>query len=623
MPEQRVQLTVNGVVHELRVRPDALLLDVLRDDLRLTGTKQGCGEGECGACTVLVDGVAVNSCLYPAAKAAGTEVLTVEGLGSVTSLHPLQAAFLEHGAVQCGFCTPGMLLAAKALLDEDPDPSEESIRLGLSGNLCRCTGYSKIITAVQAAATTLRGAGDGAPALAAPSGAPAPRGAETDRAAAPSGAPPPPGAPRGGVGESIPRLEGVSKVLGTAMYADDLVFPGMLHAKVLRSPHAHALIRGIDTTRAETLPGVAAVVTAADIPGRNGFGILVKDQPFLAADKVRFMGEAVAAVAAVSVAVAEQACALIEVDYEPLPAVFDPEEAMAPEAPQLFEKGNISVHRRVERGQVDSVLAHAPVVVSEHFETQLVEHAYIEPEAGVAVPDPGGVTLHAVSQAVHYQRGDLAAMLALPVGRVRVVQTTVGGAFGGKIDISLHPFIALLAVKSGRPVKMVYTREESITVTTKRHPFRIDMTFAAGSDGLLQAGVARVVADTGAYASYGPAVLTRAAVTAFGPYHIPHVRVDAYGVHTNNPIAGAMRGFGVPQMAVAHEQLIDMVAERVGLSPVEIRRRNGFAPGRNLAPAGELPEGIGYLETLEKAVAPAGSGEKRGGARVSSGGDGA
>ncbi|MBU2602028.1 MAG: molybdopterin-dependent oxidoreductase [Actinobacteria bacterium] len=589
MNRQTAHLRVNGRVYELEVDSGATLLDTLREDLGLTGTKRGCSEGECGACTVLVDGVTVNSCLYPTMKASGHDILTVEGLGTMENLHPLQEAFLRGGAVQCGFCTPGMLLAAKALLDGNPNPTEDEIRLAISGNLCRCTGYAKIVSAVQDAARTMADGGS--------VGAHVPPLNVVEPVTVRG-----PAASAGGVGANVPRLEGKAKVLGAARFADDLSFPGMVHGKVLRSPHPHALIRKIDVSRAVALPGVAAVVTAADIPGRNAFGILIKDQPFLAADKVRFVGEAIAAVAAESGEIARRACSLIEVEYELLPAVFDPIEAMTPTAPQLFAKGNISAHRHIERGQVTAVLAQAAVVISETFQTQLVEHAYIEPEAGVAVPDTGGITAHVVSQCVHYHRSDLAAMLGWPVGRVRVVQTTVGGAFGGKIDLSLHPFIVLLAAKTGRPVKMVYTREESITATTKRHPFLIDMTFAADREGTLDAAMTRVIGDTGAYASYGPAVVTRAAATAFGPYHIPHVRVDTYAVHTNNPIAGAMRGFGVPQMATAHEQLMDMLAERVGLSPIEVRRRNGFAPGRALAPTGDIRDGLGYLETLERAA---------------------
>jgi CO/xanthine dehydrogenase Mo-binding subunit len=369
---------------------------------------------------------------------------------------------------------------------------------------------------------------------------------------------------------------------------------------------------GVDCSAALGLEGVAAVVTAADIPGRNLYGIIVKDQPFLAVDRVRYVGEAVAAVAADTVDIAEQALDLIRVDYEPLPAVFDPLEAMEPDAPVVLGTSNVRLWRKVRRGDTEQVFAAAPVVVEGTFRTQLVEHAYIEPEAGLAVPGEGELTLHCVSQGVHYNRGEIAAMLGWPVGRVRVVQTMVGGGFGGKIDLSVHPFIALLAVKTGRPVKLVYTREESMQASTKRHPFVIRMRFAADHEGRLLAGEAHIVGDTGAYASYGHAVMTRAAASAFGPYNVGAVKVDAYMVHTNNPIAGAMRGFGVPQMATAYEQLMDMLAEKVGLTPLEIRRRNGWRPGHATTATGqELSGGVAVLETLERAAA---------GSRLSDGG---
>ena len=304
---------------------------------------------------------------------------------------------------------------------------------------------------------------------------------------------------------------------------------------------------------------------------------------------------------------AERALGLIRVDYEPLPAVFDPLEAMEPGAPVVLGTSNVRLWRRVRRGDAERVFATAPVVVEGTFRTQLVEHAYIEPEAGVAVPGEKELTLYCVSQGVHYTRSEMAAMLGWPVSRVRVVQTVVGGGFGGKIDLSVHPFIALLAVKTGRPVKLVYTREESMQASTKRHPFLIRMRLAANREGRLLAGEANIVGDTGAYASYGHAVITRAAASAFGPYNMDAVKVDAYMVHTNNPIAGAMRGFGVPQMATAHEQLMDMLAERVGLTPLEIRRRNVWRRGDAITATGqELPGGVAVLDTVERAVTASG-----------------
>jgi CO/xanthine dehydrogenase Mo-binding subunit len=401
-------------------------------------------------------------------------------------------------------------------------------------------------------------------------------------------------------------VDGLPKVLGKAKFAADLAFPNMLHAKVLRSPHPHARILGIDTSKALALPGVAAVLTAKDVPGRNRYGILVKDQPVLAEEKVRFAGEAVAIVAAASERLAEEALSLIEVRYEELPVVSSPLEAMREDAPRVHEDGNILHWRKIRKGDVEEGFARAAVIVEDTFKTQLVEHAYLEPEAGVAVPETGRLTIYAVSQGVHYIRSEIAAILGWPLGRVRVVQAVTGGGFGGKIDLSVHPYIALLAAKTGRPVKLVYTREESMLASTKRHPFIMTYKIGATGEGKLIAAEVKIIGDTGAYASYGPAVLTRSAYCSLGPYAIPHVKVDAYAVYTNNPIAGAMRGFGAPQMAIAHESIIDLLAEKLGMSPVELRLKNAFTEGSE-TPAGQvLAAGVGIKETILQAAARAG-----------------
>jgi len=398
-------------------------------------------------------------------------------------------------------------------------------------------------------------------------------------------------------------LDAVPKVLGEARFGDDLYVPGMLHAKVLRSPHAHALIRSIDTTKAEALPGVWGVVTSANVPGRMTYGIIMKDQPYLAHGKVRFIGEAVAAVAAETPAIAGEALKLIDVDYEPLPPVFTVEEALADGAPLVHGKGNLLLKRSVRKGDPAAAFAEAAHVVEGTFRTPLIEHAYLEPEAGLAMLDEGGLLIHSVSQGVHYQRGEIAAMLSWPVNRVRLKQATVGGAFGGKIDLSVHPYISLLAVKTRRPVKLVYTRAESMLATPKRHPITVTMKLGADTSGRLIAGEARIAADSGAYASYSFAVVTRCAVSAFGPYSVQNATVDAFAAYTNNPIAGAMRGFGTPQLAFASEQLMDMLAAKAGLSPLEVRRLNGYQRGQSTTLTRQVigdPEG--FLETLEAAT---------------------
>ncbi|WP_207744645.1 molybdopterin cofactor-binding domain-containing protein [Desulfallas sp. Bu1-1] len=578
MNKTLLQINVNGQQHQIEIEPDMTLVDVLREKLGLTGTKKGCNSGECGACTVLLDGQPVASCVLPALKAQGKQIITVEGLGTAKELHPLQKAFLVHGAVQCGFCTPGMLMSAKALLDKNPSPTPEEIKMAISGNLCRCTGYKKIIDAVMAAAAELRGEKT----ITMPT-----VGEQV-------------------VGSSVPRVDGIPKVTGQAKFADDLSFPNMLYAKVLRSAHAHALIKNINTKRAKALPGVIAVLTADDVPGRNGYGIHIKDQPVLAKDKVRHYGDAVAVVAAETLKIAEQALELIEVDYEPLPGVFTVEDALKPGAPKIHPNGNLVLHRKVYKGDIEKGFQEADVIIEDTFKTPMVEHAYIEPEAGIGVYDGGKIIVYAVSQGVHYHRSEIAANLNYPVSKIRVVQTTTGGGFGGKIDNSVHILVALLALKTGRPVKLTYTRAESIIASTKRHPFTMRYKLGARKDGKLVAAEVEIYGDTGAYNSYGTAVLTRVATCALGPYEVPNVKIDTYTVYTNNPVSGAMRAFGAPQAAIAHEAIMDELAKKIGISPVEIRRINAFRKG-SATPTGQiLNDGVGILETIERAVEKSG-----------------
>jgi len=582
MAKETVFFELNGRPVQIEVDSDAILVDVLREDLRLTGTKRGCGNGECGACTVIIDGEPVASCIYPAVKVQGKKVVTIEGLGTAEKLHPLQKYFLRDGAVQCGFCTPGELLTAKALLDKNPNPAEEEILQAISGNLCRCTGYKKIAAAVKNAAAEIRG-----------------EEVENGKLTAWD-------ADSGAIGRSVPRKEGVAKVLGQAVFADDLQFPGMLYGMVLRSKYPHALIKGINTDRASALPGVEAVLTSKDIPGSNKMGILAKDEQALAGDRVRFIGEPVALVAARSKSLAREALKLIEVDYDPLPVVNSPLEAMAEGAVKVHPQGNVQHHRKIRSGNIEEAFRQAHLVVEDTFKTQLVEHAYLEPESGVALLEGDTMTIYAVSQGPHYQRNEVASVLGWPVNRVRIAQTTTGGGFGGKIDVSVHPYIALLALKTGKPVKMTYSRAESMAASTKRHPFIMKYKLGVDREGRLVAAEVEIIGDTGAYASFGPAVLTRSAVCALGPYYCPNVKIDAYAVYTNNPIAGAMRGFGSPQMSIAHEALMDLLAEKLGLSPVEIRRRNVFKDGSVTHTGQLLKAGVGMSRTLEEAARESG-----------------
>jgi len=573
-----LQINVNGKDYKIDINPDMTLVDFLRQELGLTGTKKGCNSGECGACTVLVDGEPVASCVLPALKVQGKTIITVEGLGQADALHPIQKAFLVKGAVQCGFCTPGMLLSAKALLDKNLNPTPQDIKMSISGNLCRCTGYRKIIDAVLAAAAEMRGEGE----IVMPT------------------------AEKNVVGSSVPRVDGIPKLTGQAKFANDLYFPNMLYAKVLRSAHAHALIKNIKTEQAKALPGVVAVLTAADVPGRNGYGIHIKDQPVLAKDKVRHYGDAVAVVAAESLEIAEKALELIEVEYEPLPGVFSVEDAIKPDAPKIYPDGNLLFHRKVYRGDIEKGFKEADIVIEDRFKTPMVEHAYIEPETGIGVYDAGKIIIYAPSQGVHYHRSEIAANLKMPVNKIRVIQTTTGGGFGGKIDNSVHALVALLALKTGRTVKLSFSRAESMVSSTKRHPFTMRYKLGARKDGKLVAAEVEIYGDTGAYNSYGTAVLTRVATCAIGPYEVPNVKIDTYTVYTNNPVSGAMRAFGAPQAAIAHEAILDELAKKIGISPVEIRKINAFREG-SATPTGQiLNNGVGILETIEQAVEKSG-----------------
>ncbi len=572
-----ISLRVNGELFRVEVDEETSLLDVLRDQLHLTGTKKGCGEGLCGSCTVIVNGKAVRSCTYKAVKADGASVETIEGLAREGKLHPLQKAFIDYGAIQCGFCTPGMIMSAKALLDQNPNPSDEEIIRAIQPNLCRCTGYSSIVRAIKAAASEIRGEGYIPPTL--------PEGITPMRAG----------------GNLVPKPDAILKATGRALYAADLYFEGMLYARVLRSPYPHARILRIDTSRARAYPGVVAVLTAEDVPGDKTHGVVRKDWPVFAMDKVRYVGDAIAMVVAESEEIASKALELIEVDYEPLPVVTSPQEALRPDAPKVHEGGNLLKHISIRRGNVEEAFARADVVVERVYHTPTYEHAFLEPEAGVATVDPdGNITVYVGSQIPFLDRRQIAESLAIPEEKVRVVGTFIGGAFGGKEDISVQIHLALAAMKTGRPVKMVFSREESFRVHPKRHATTIRLKTGATRDGRLLALEAEIYGDAGAYASLSEHVMTRTATHISGPYQIPNVKVDCYAVYTNNPPSGAFRGFGVPQAAFAIESQMDIMAEELGLSPLEIRRINALRVGTRTALGQLLEESVGLLETLDR-----------------------
>jgi CO/xanthine dehydrogenase Mo-binding subunit/aerobic-type carbon monoxide dehydrogenase small subunit (CoxS/CutS family) len=554
----KVEATVNGRKVARQVKPFSRLLDFVRDDLNLTGTKEGCGAGECGTCSVFVDGALVKSCLVPVAKAKGARIETVEGLARSGELTVLQKAFHKTGASQCGYCIPGMVMAATAAIRANPLVSDDEIKERLGGNICRCTGYAKIFEAVELARDVMNGS---RPAIALLED-------EVEEGQF--------------IGANVRRLDAPSKVTGALRYAGDTVMPGMLHVAVLRSPHAHARIVSIDTSAAEAVAGVEGVVTAKDVPGVDGFGVFVHDQPVMAREKVRYVGEAVAAVAAEDELCAKRAAALIKVVYNTLPAVFDPDEAMKPGAPVVhdYAPDNVTKHIPIRKGDVEKAFAACDLLIENDYETQQVEHAYLEPEAGLAWVDHDGVvTVLSPSQNITHHRHMLARIIAKPINKVRFIMSPVGGGFGGKEDMIYQGMLALLAMKTGRPVRLVFTREESIATTAKRHPARIRYRSGFTKEGRLIAVSLRMVSDGGAYGLSTEGVMRKAAILGPGPYDIPNLQVDTIGVYTNNTPSGAFRSFGALQTQFATETQMDIAAERLGLDPFEIRRINMMRNG--------------------------------------------
>lgn len=593
--KSRVRFTVNGVEHEVEVGPDTKLADVLRRDLGLTGTKIGCGDGQCGSCVVLLDGRAVRSCTYAARRAAGKQVVTVEGLaatwGKPGELHPLQKAFIDHGAIQCGFCTPGLLMAAAAMWNKMVEtgtlPDDEEIKKALGRNACRCTGYTSILRAVRSAVHEYE-TGEPLP----------PIDIETLE-------------PLRVVGRSHPRPDAVAKATGAARFADDYVFPNMLYGATLRAAYPHARIVSIDTEKAKGLPGVRAVLTHHDVPSHNRHGLVFDDWPVLCDEKVRYLGDAVAIVAAETAEIARKALEIIEVKYEPLPVVASAEQALEPGAPLVHEArpgGNLLEHIKVRHGDVEQGMAQADVIVEREYHTPAYDHMFMEPECSIGVPagydgDHPKLTVYAGSQIPYADREQIAAALGLPPEQVRVKGTLIGGGFGGKEDIMGQIHAALLAHASGRPVKILYDRAESMLAHPKRHATVIRIKTGAKRDGTLTAVQAELIGDAGAYASLSTKVLTRATTHATGPYQVPHAKIDCYAMYTNNTPAGAFRGFGVTQSAFAVESNMDILAHELGMDAFELRRKNALRVGSITATGQILTESVGLPDCLDRVQA--------------------
>src|SRR5512138_864094 len=580
-----ISLIVNGVQHTFEPVAGETLSTLLRERLRLTGTKIGCEEAECGACTVLVDGEPVVSCIYPAERADGKSIITIEGLAQRVheemKLHPLQEAFVEHGVVQCGFCIPGQIMTAYALLKRNPNPTKDEVRFALKDTLCRCAGYPSIENAILAAAQALR------------TGEPVQKPTHIPNSIHDHKV----------VGHSHLRPEAVEKVTGMAKYTDDLVFDGMLYAKARRAMVPHAFLTKLDISKAKELPGVISVLTAEDIPAEHNHGLVIYDWPVMVGigERVRYVGDAIAIVAAETQEIAEQAAALIEAEFDLQPVITNAVQARQEGVPQLHEKGNLLKHIKVRKGDMEQGFAGSDVILEHTFHTAITDHAFLEPECSIGVPLPDGrMEIYVGSQIPYQDREQVARVMGWPEERVRIVGQLMGGGFGGKEDVMGQIHVAMLANVTQRPVKLLFDRHESLLVHPKRHATQIRVKIGAKKDGRLVACETELYGDTGAYASLGEKVMTRATTHSAGPYDIPNVRADCYAMYTNNPPAGAFRGFGVTQSAFAVESMMDKLAETLSMDPVELRRMNALHVGSITNTGQVLHESVGLTECIDK-----------------------
>lgn len=563
-------LNINGQV--VTTDKKQSLLRFLRDEMQLTSVKDGCSQGACGACTVIIDGETCKACVPSTDQLEGKKIITTEGLTEWES-KVYTYAYGEAGAVQCGFCIPGMVMCTKALLDKNPDPTEDEIKYALRNNYCRCTGYVKIIAAVKLAAKIMR-----------------------------AGEIPEKGADDWKIGSRVHRLDVEEKVLGYGKYPDDYYLENMCYGSALRSKYPRARVLSIDTSVAKALPGVIGVFTADDIPGENKIGHLKHDQYTLVpvGGLTHYLGDGIALVAAEDMETAEQAKRLIKVAYEILPAVHNIEEAAAEGAPLVFdeETTNVQAHKHVSRGNAEEAIKHSAHVITEHFETPWTEHAFLEPECAVAYMDADDyVHIISTDQSAYCTYHECSLMLG--TDKVRAENALVGGGFGGKEDMTVQPYAALITYLTGRPAKARLTREESLLVHPKRHHFVMDFTMGCDEQGIIQGVKAKVASDTGAFASLGGPVLERACTHAAGPYAYENFEIEGDAYYTNNPPAGAFRGFGVTQTCFATETLLNMMAEKIGISPWEIRYRNAIRPGGVLPNGQIVDDSTGLVETLE------------------------
>jgi 4-hydroxybenzoyl-CoA reductase alpha subunit len=550
-----IKLKINGTWQELLVGQHDSLVKVLREKALLTGTKRGCEQGSCGACSVIVDDSVVQSCITPAMKCDGSEVLTIEGLASNGTLHGLQVKFVDKGAIQCGYCTPGMVMTSIALLNENPNPSVEEIKEGLSGNLCRCTGYKKIIEAVHEYAAESQ------------------LGNKIKEKN--------PADKFNMVGQARPNIEAVKKVKGEADFADDLVVKNALHCKFLRSPHPHAIITSIDTALAEKMPGVRAVITGKELPEKFGVLPISQDETAMAIEKTRYIGEIVAAVAAESEEEALAACKVIKVEYKPIRPFLKMEESLEDvgQDKQIHDhsKFNNNIHKKAELrfGDQKQGLAEAAYTVKEDFRFQGLSHGFTEPHAATAWWNEDGLTIVTATQVPHYLHRYLAKVLEVPMNRVRVIKPYVGGGFGGKSDPFPHEIIiAHLSRLVGRPVKVRLSREEVFLTNHGRHPTMMTVEMGIDEQGMISVLDADIVIDGGAYGSFGVVTTYYNGVLLQAPYKIDNFGFRTRRVYTNKPQCGAMRGHGAVNSRFAVETLIDRLAEKINMDPCELRLKN-------------------------------------------------
>ena len=582
-----LRFTLNGKPMEIETDPSYKLMDVLRNQLHLTGTKCGCSVGECGACTVIINGQSVNSCLYTMQKVEGTEVWTIEGLADGDKLHPLQTAFLEMGAIQCGFCTPGVLMSAKALLDKNPRPTPDDIERALGGNICRCTGYVKIIEAVEYAAALLRGE----------KAAPADfrRLEKTTQISMDNGDAEKPD--NFCFGTSTTDIDGIAKATGALQFTCDRYAQGMLHGAFVWSGRPCADIISIDYSQAEKAAGVHSIVAAKDVPGRNAFATFVSEQPVFCDKEVQFIGDMIALVVADTELNARAAAALVKVEYLDKKGVFSIKEGQADaDNPKRFIRKIDRVVGDVTKAKASSIQSFAG-----EFRMERVDHAQLETVTALGVyKADGGIQVTSCTQAPFECRANLAAVLDLPREKIQVIAAPIGGGFGKKCDLSVESAAAVAAYALKRAVMVRLNRDEDLIMTTKRHAFETSCEIGVDGEGRLQYIDSKLYSDAGPYMQHSGAILEQSMLFSGGPYFIPNIQLHGECLRTNNVLGGAFRGFGINQGVIGIETLLDEAAEKLGISPFEIRRRNAMIPGSVTVGGEILRHSVGIMATIDE-----------------------